>query len=852
MRYIFTTLTLTLFVFCAANAQYFKGKESYNQLVKKAEVAYANGDQLYALEYARRAAKMDTSSLDLWYMVGETATNLTIIDEAKTAYLMAAAHDERARYPMIDFHLGNTHKVFGEYEEAIQSYQRFLQEYEGSDKANPSTISTTKRYIQDSQVAMNIEGQSKGSGISSVKRVDRKFNAACRSTFAPYLYEDELYFTSLYYPSEVDTTDLKNAKFNIFKQNVNRPSSKLDQVGNEAGKSGHFALSLDKGHMYYTICDYQTLGKYRCEIYRSKKNSNGSWSPGERLPDGINLSNYNTTQPAIGEDAAGNEILFFASNRPDASGAKDMDIWQSRIELLADGRVEYQDPENLTAINTDGNDVTPFYHQKCETLYFSTDGRPSLGNLDIYQAKRNGNTWETPRAMDYPVNSSFDDNYFFRSEEGTRAYFASNRVTSEDLEMQPCKGCCPSIYETKIEDITASLEVLAYCGTEQLDDISYTINSGEFRNKLVAYNEPINLKPNTDYELEIQKTDYTSTSFEINIAALCDSAALQERVYIQPKNNLTLEIFGQSRLGKSRLDRVDRVRILGETDRIDEIKEAVTGGETSFSIKPEATYKIVVEKEGYKSDSLTITTLEEASFCTLNESITLIKDEELPVVPKITGKSKIPEIARTLLIPELPRPVKLYFHNAIPSIEKRDLGEVDIAYDVTYKDYIELINQYKLEMEAYYKQRGNTTRSELAASDAQSFFSNKVEQGFEILKLYASTLDLYMQKNPNERLQICIQGMASPLASTNYNKYLSERRINSVRNFLRTYKNGTLAPFIGTSITIKELPLGEAKGTPEMEGKVFGIYAPESAILRNVTIIDIQEQGAEGCEPIEN
>ena len=103
-----------------------------------------------------------------------------------------------------------------------------------------------------------------------------------------------------------------------------------------------------------------------------------------------------------------------------------------------------------------------------------------------------------------------------------------------------------------------------------------------------------------------------------------------------------------------------------------------------------------------------------------------------------------------------------------------------------------------------------------------------------------------------QNAQICIQGMASPLASPAYNSYLSERRINSVRNYLREYKGGVLAPYIGTRLTIKELPLGEATGMPEeMEDRYFGIYAPESAVLRNVTIIDIQEQGAEGCEPIE-
>ena len=45
------------------------------------------------------------------------------------------------------------------------------------------------------------------------------------------------------------------------------------------------------------------------------------------------------------------------------------------------------------AINTKGNERTPFLHSDGKTLYFSSDGHPGLGGIDVFRTVRQGDSW---------------------------------------------------------------------------------------------------------------------------------------------------------------------------------------------------------------------------------------------------------------------------------------------------------------------------------------------------------------------------------------------------------------------------------------------------------------------------
>jgi hypothetical protein len=93
-----------------------------------------------------------------------------------------------------------------------------------------------------------------------------------------------------------------------------------------------------------------------------------------------------------------------------------------------------------------------------------------------------------------------------------------------------------------------------------------------------------------------------------------------------------------------------------------------------------------------------------------------------------------------------------------------------------------------------------------AEEDIESFFLQYVEQGVKDLVLFQSLLLEELQKGFQIRLNI--RGFASPLAKTEYNVALTQRRIMSLGNYLRAYDNGVFAPYLdGTSANGGKLEL---------------------------------------------
>lgn len=127
-----------------------------------------------------------------------------------------------------------------------------------------------------------------------------------------------------------------------------------------------------------------------------------------------NSDQYSVTHPAISPDG---ESLYFVSDMPGGVGGKDL----YRCRKSGNG---WTQPENLTAINTPGDEMFPFIHAD-GTLYFSSDGHPGLGHLDLFSVKAGSNQ---PLNMGYPLNSAYDDFAIYLDRSGKEGYFASDRV----------------------------------------------------------------------------------------------------------------------------------------------------------------------------------------------------------------------------------------------------------------------------------------------------------------------------------------------------------------------------------------------------------------------------------------
>jgi len=172
--------------------------------------------------------------------------------------------------------------------------------------------------------------------------------------------------------------------------------------------------------------DGKTLYLYKGEdnngaLYESKLLADSAgieqWSKPELLGSNINDPKANESHVSIGP--AG-DILFFTSDREGGFGG--MDIYFCR--KLPNG--EWAEAVNIgPKLNTNFNEDAVFMHPDGKTLYFSSNGHPSIGGYDIFSSTRNEEGWEAPSNLGYPINSVQNDIFFVTTPDGKRAYFSS-------------------------------------------------------------------------------------------------------------------------------------------------------------------------------------------------------------------------------------------------------------------------------------------------------------------------------------------------------------------------------------------------------------------------------------------
>lgn len=161
------------------------------------------------------------------------------------------------------------------------------------------------------------------------------------------------------------------------------------------------------------------------QIYFALSDSTGSWS--RPVPFPFNEEDYNFAHPTWLPLSDG---IIFASDFDGPGAQGGMDLWYT----LRNGDF-WSEPVNLgSTINTPGDELFPFLHGP-DSLFFSSDGHPTLGGLDLQLAIRSQKDtplphtgWSAPRALPTPLNSPADD-FGLRLDTGFpgNGYLASDR-----------------------------------------------------------------------------------------------------------------------------------------------------------------------------------------------------------------------------------------------------------------------------------------------------------------------------------------------------------------------------------------------------------------------------------------
>jgi len=212
----------------------------------------------------------------------------------------------------------------------------------------------------------------------------------------------------------LDFSDLFYSKQHA--NNWNSPAVFDDSdIINTQAHEGTPSFNGDFSAMYFTRCKRMSERSKFCRILRIEKDSSGWTEPVVVFAD----TTGNVGQPCISKDEL---TIVFASDRDGGSGGKD--IWISKRKSKDETFVS---PLNLgPRINTFGNEMFPYLFNDT-TLYFSSDGYPGYGGLDIYMSVFRNRKWQKPKNLLKPINSGYDDFGIIIKTPDTQGYLSSNR-----------------------------------------------------------------------------------------------------------------------------------------------------------------------------------------------------------------------------------------------------------------------------------------------------------------------------------------------------------------------------------------------------------------------------------------
>lgn len=294
--------------------------------------------------------------------------------------------------------------------------------------------------------------------------------------------------------------------------------------------------SLDSTRFYFSKCAANWQYKMVCAIYESKLR-NGKWSTPEKLNELVNLPNFTSSHPTMGRESRRNrEVLYFISDREGSKGGTD--IWFTEYDPR---KKDFKKPRNAgSRINTVGNEMTPFYDLQAKTMYFSTDGWPTVGGLDIYSSVGEASKWEPPVWGGKGLNSSADDLDFALKPSNRGGFFVSNREGGESLYHSTC---CDDIYEFEYSEfIEITLDLCVYGPNKELlnGDAIVNVFIADSLGRLMVSTKTMAeictnfpLRPGKKYEFEVKKDGYFPGSGSASTEGIIRSTKLKEEIILE-------------------------------------------------------------------------------------------------------------------------------------------------------------------------------------------------------------------------------------------------------------------------------------------------------------------------------
>lgn len=416
-------------------------KVSVRKKKKIAETLVKQGSYYNASEYYEDVLKAKPDNIKVIHQLAEINRSLRDYKLAEKYYALEIEKD-KDKWPNDMFFLGQMQKMNGKYDDAKKTFQDYLKVKLDKDEKSYKSLAKTEIIGCDSSAAwlnnpykIKVEHEE---GIINNVLTDfapkplsggRILYSSLKSDTAINVTKsDHDYYAKLF----MATRDGKNWKDDT--KFAYPPNDSKTHVGNGL-------LSADENTLIYTKCDQTELVRMRCKLFRVTKQGS-EWSNPEELKT-LNTPTGTTTQPSFGVDKDGKDILYFVSDRGGKGG---LDIFYAEVQ---DGG-KFGPVKNAgSEINTSGDEFSPYFDKTSKAFYFSSNGHPGLGGLDVFKANGAPESWGIAYNMGAPVNSSCDDIYFILDDKGKRGYEVSNRPGTKTIRGETC---CDDIWSVAVKE----------------------------------------------------------------------------------------------------------------------------------------------------------------------------------------------------------------------------------------------------------------------------------------------------------------------------------------------------------------------------------------------------------------
>lgn len=418
----FTIVFLLVFSTIQLAAQQYTSSDKRAIKYFEEAVNYLNKHDLGpGLQTIEKALERDPQFVEAWLLKADLLIESRQMEEAIVA-MEKSVEVQPDFFPNKYFTLGQLYMQQGEYEKANTQFSTLLT----YGQVRSEILAHAQRLIESSEFAMEavknpvpFEPKNLGSGVNSAM-----------PEYYPSITVDgkQLLFTR----EVIVSPDQQRGQEDFFMSEWTgegwgeaQPLQYINTPGNE----GAPAISPDGQNMVFTACDlYGSYGPERegygsCDLFFTYKIGN-RWARAQNMGPMINTAHWES-QPSISAD--GKTLYFVRGDRNPMK--RSSDLYMS----VLDESGNWGKPVKLSAtINTAYNEESVLIHPDGKTLYFSSDGHPGMGGLDIFVSTRIGeNEWTEPVNLGYPINTVADENSLLVSPKGDIAFFSSDRQGGE-------------------------------------------------------------------------------------------------------------------------------------------------------------------------------------------------------------------------------------------------------------------------------------------------------------------------------------------------------------------------------------------------------------------------------------